>query len=194
MKVLFIEVCRNPEIEKSTDTRVISDHLKTKGIDYKIFSNDGIWPQKTRLTRTVLASSLNQPGANLVHLSSHGDENGLVLQWTDAPQIRDRRPNLILSPVEIATMPEWSGKLVVTASSTTTVLVDKFLQAGALGVVSPDRTISWRNVNPFLEEFYEGLASRKTLGQALSQSSAKYPDLSHITIHAKRNIDSTVLA
>jgi hypothetical protein len=90
-------------------------------------------------------------------------------------------------------MSEWSGKLVVTASSTTTVLADKFLQAGALGVVSPDRTISWRNVNPFLEEFYEGLASRKPLGQALSQSSAKYPDLAPITIHAKRNIDSTVL-
>jgi hypothetical protein len=193
MKVLFIEVCRNPEIEKSTDTRVVSDYLKAKGIDYKVFSNDGIWPQKTKLTRAVLASSLSQPGANLVHLSSHGDENGLVLQWTDAPQIRDRRPNLILSPTEIATMSEWSGKLVVTASSTTTVLADKFLQAGALGVVSPDRTISWRNVNPFLEEFYEGLASRKPLGQALSQSSAKYPDLAPITIHAKRNIDSTVL-
>ncbi|NJN62507.1 MAG: CHAT domain-containing protein [Coleofasciculaceae cyanobacterium RL_1_1] len=194
MKVLFIEVCRNPEIEKSTDTRVISDHLKTQGIDCKVFSNDGIWPQKTKLTRTVLASSLKQPGANIVHLSSHGDENGLVLQWTEAPQIRDRRPNLILSPTEIATMPEWAGKLVVTASSTTTALVDQFLQAGALGVVSPDRTISWRNVNPFLELFYEGLSSRKSLGQALSQSSAKYPDLSHITIHAKRNIDSTVVA
>ncbi|TAF54363.1 MAG: CHAT domain-containing protein [Oscillatoriales cyanobacterium] len=194
MKVLFIEVCRNPEIEKSTDTRVVSDYLKTKGIDYKVFSNDGIWPQKTKLTRAVLASSLNQPGANLVHLSSHGDENGLVLQWTEAPQIRDRRPNLILSPTEIATMSEWSGKLVVTASSTTTVLADKFLQAGALGVVSPDRTISWRHVNSFLEEFYEGLASRKPLGQALSQSSAKYPELAHITIHAKRNIDSMVLA
>jgi len=193
MKVIFIEVCRNPEIDKSTDTRIVSEYLKTQGIDYKVFSNDGCWPQKTTFTQTTLASSLQLPGANLVHLSSHGDEDGLVLQWSKAEKIRDRRPQLILKASEISTMRGWSGKVIVTASSTTTALADRFLEAGALGVVSPDRTISWRHINSFFQEFYQALANRQPLGRALAQAGDKYPELKNISIHARRNIDGTAL-
>jgi len=193
MKVIFLEVCRNPEINKSTDTRVVSEYLKSKSIEFDIYSNDGIWPNRTALSRTVIASALERPGVKLVHLSAHGDQDGIVLTWTNAEKIRDRHPEIILTGRDIAAMPQWKDKIVVTASSTTTALVDDFLKAGALAVVSPDRTISWKHVNSFFESFYEGVASRLPIGKALAASVSKFPELQNITIHAKRNIDTLVV-
>jgi len=47
MKVAIFEVCRSPEIKKKTESLILSHFFTKQAIDYKLYSNDGIWQEKT---------------------------------------------------------------------------------------------------------------------------------------------------
>ena len=122
-----------------------------------------------------------------VHLALHGDRDGLVLGWSQAEKIRDRRPQTRLSPNAIETMTQWRGKLIVSGAASVYPLADAFLQAGASGVVVPERSISYQNLVPFLDIFYGKLANRQAPQTALDSAIRQFPDLQSFRLLSRRN-------
>lgn len=194
MKVAIFEVCRNPEIEKQTETLLLSQAFDRLGIDCDVYSNDGIWRQRTFLNRSLLQNCLAKPGLRVVHLALHGDSKGLVMRWSKAEKIRDRRPQEILSPADIEAMTEWRDKLIVSGASRTTALTDSFLAAGAAAVLCPEHPISYQHFLPFSEVFYGKLAARQPLRPALDASLSQFPDLKSFRLFSRRNVGSLTLA
>lgn len=187
MKVAIFEVCRNPEIEKQTETLMLSQAFDRLEIDCDVYSNDGIWRQRTFLNQSLLRNCLSSSGLNVVHLALHGDNKGLVMRWSKAEKIRDRRPQETLSRSNIESMDEWRGKLVVSGASSTTAIAEAFLAAGAVGVLCPEHPISYQNLIPFLEIVYGQLAQRATVRSALDAGLAKFPDLKSFRLISRRN-------
>lgn len=177
MKVAIFEVCRNPEIQKQTETLMLSQAFERAGIDCQVYSNDGIWDRRTFLNRSLLQKCLSEAGVDVVHLALHGDRDGLVLGWSNAEKIRDRRPQERLSPNDIEIMTQWRGKLIVSGAASVYPLADAFLKAGVSGVLVPERSISYQHLVPFLEVVYRKLASRQSPRNALDIALRQFPDL-----------------
>lgn len=177
MNVAIFEVCRNPEIRKQTETLMLSQAFERLGIPCQVYSNDGIWDRRTFLNRSLLQKSLSDGAVDVVHLALHGDRDGLVLGWSKAEQIRDRRPQDRLSPQDIEQMTQWRGKLVVSGAASVYPLANAFLNAGASGVLVPERSISYQHLVPFLEVVYSKLANRQSPRNSLDIAIGQFPDL-----------------
>ena len=177
MKVAIFEVCRNPEIEKQTETLMLSQAFERAGIDCQVYSNDGIWGRRTFLNRSLLQKCLGEGDIDVVHVALHGDRDGLVLGWSKVEKIRDRRPQERLSPNDIEMMPQWRGKLIVSGAASVYPLADAFLKAGVSGVLVPERSISYQNLVPFLEILYSKLAKRQSPQNSLDMAIRQFPDL-----------------
>ncbi len=177
MNVAIFEVCRNPEIRKQTETLMLSQAFERLGIPCQVYSNDGIWDRRTFLNRSLLQKCLGDESVDVVHLALHGDRDGLVLGWSKAEKIRDRRPQDRLSPQDITQMSQWRGKLVVSGAASVYPLADAFLNAGASGVVVPERSISYQHLVPFLEILYSKLANRQSPRNSLDSAIRQFPDL-----------------
>ncbi|MFO8038199.1 MAG: hypothetical protein R6U67_01975 [Sodalinema sp.] len=177
MNVAIFEVCRNPEIRKQTETLMLSQAFERLSIPCQVYSNDGIWDRRTFLNRSLLQKCLGDESVDVVHLALHGDRDGLVLGWSKAEKIRDRRPQDRLSPQDIEMMSQWRGKLVVSGAASVYPLADAFLNAGASGVVVPERSISYQHLVPFLEILYSKLANRQSPRNCLDIAIRQFPDL-----------------
>ncbi|MBO9998794.1 MAG: hypothetical protein J7641_07250 [Cyanobacteria bacterium SID2] len=192
MKVAIFEVCRNPEIEKQTETLMLSEFFKRSGIPCNVYSNDGIWTQRTFLNRSLLQKCLTEAGLSVVHLALHGDRNGLVIRWSNAEKIRDRRPQDLLSPSDIEMSGEWRDKLVVSGAYSAAQLADSFLKAGVTAAVFPEHPISYQHLVPFLEVFYGKLAAGQSVRVAMNAGVEKFPDLKSFKIFSRRSADTLV--
>lgn len=186
MNVAIFEVCRNPEIRKQTETLLLSQAFERLGIPCQVYSNDGIWQRRTFLNRSLLQKSLTEDTVDVVHLALHGDREGLVLGWSKAEKIRDRRPQTRLSPNDIEIMTQWRGKLIVSGAASVYPLAESFLNAGASGVVVPERSISYQNLIPFLEGFYGKIAARQSPQTALDSAIRQFPDLQSFRLLSRR--------
>ncbi|NMG57738.1 hypothetical protein E1H12_04145 [Geitlerinema sp. P-1104] len=186
MNVAIFEVCRNPEIRKQTETLLLSQAFERLRIPCQVYSNDGIWQRRTFLNRSLLQKSLTEDTVDVVHLALHGDREGLVLGWSQAEKIRDRRPQTRLSPSDIESMTQWRGKLIVSGAASVYPLAESFLNAGASGVVVPERSISYQNLIPFLEGFYGKIASRQSPQPALDSAIRQFPDLQSFRLLSRR--------
>ncbi|MCC5896452.1 MAG: hypothetical protein JJU32_00860 [Phormidium sp. BM_Day4_Bin.17] len=187
MNVAIFEVCRNPEIRKQTETLLLSQAFERLGIPCQVYSNDGIWQRRTFLNRSLLQKSLTEEAVDVVHLALHGDRDGLVLGWSNAEKIRDRRPQERLSPSDIESMTPWRGKLIISGAASVYPLADSFLTAGASGVIVPERSISYQNLVPFLEEFYGRIANRQAPQTALDSALRQFPDLQNFRFLSRRS-------
>lgn len=55
MKVLVLEACRSPEVNKSlTESLVLSQLFNENGINYELYSNDGIWENRVHLDEDLI--------------------------------------------------------------------------------------------------------------------------------------------
>ncbi|WP_159788979.1 hypothetical protein [Sodalinema gerasimenkoae] len=187
MNVAIFEVCRNPEIRKQTETLLLSQAFERLAIPCQVYSNDGIWQRRTFLNRSLLQKSLSETALDVIHLALHGDRDGLVLGWSQAEKIRDRRPQTRLSPSEIESMTQWRGKLIVSGAASVYPLADSFLTAGASGVIVPERSISYQHLVPFLEGFYGSLANRQASQTALDSAIRQFPDLRSFRFLSRRS-------
>ncbi|KPQ40157.1 MAG: CHAT domain [Phormidium sp. OSCR] len=156
---------------------MLSQAFERAGIDCQVYSNDGIWDRRTFLNRSLLQKCLSEGDVDVVHLALHGDRDGLVLGWSKAEKIRDRRPQERLSPQDITQMSQWRGKLIISGAASVYPLADAFLNAGASGVIVPERSISYQHLVPFLDQLYSKLANRQAPRNALDSAIRQFPDL-----------------
>ncbi|WP_144054051.1 hypothetical protein [Baaleninema simplex] len=194
MKVAIFEVCRNPEIEKQTETLMLSEFCKRSGIECEVYSNDGIWTKRTFLNRSLFQNCLSDTDTKVVHLALHGDRDGLVMRWSNAEKIRDRRPQERLSPQDIESIVQWRDKVVVSGAYSAAKLSDAFLKAGVAAAVFPEHPISYQHLVPFLEIFYGKLATGLSVRNALNAGLSKFPDLKSFKIFSRRSPDTLVVA
>lgn len=113
MKVAIFEVCRSPEIKKKTESLILSNFFIKQAIDYKLYSNDGIWQKKTVFDINLFKFYLKKLDFNIVHLAMHGTNDGLILQWSNAiiplNQQCDRARNRVPpSAPNSGQIPSWS--------------------------------------------------------------------------------------
>lgn len=176
IKVVIFEVCRSPEIRKKTEALILSQMFSRQGIDYELYSNDGIWPNKTIIDKDLIKCTLANPNVKIVHLALHGDDNGLVLKWSNAKRIRDRMPEDRLTAKEIKTSIEWKKKLIVSGACGSAILARFFLHAGAEAVIAPVIPIAWTNLAEFFGVFYTALFSGHDVAQALDVAITQFPE------------------
>ncbi|MEQ8961550.1 MAG: CHAT domain-containing protein [Coleofasciculus sp. C2-GNP5-27] len=176
MKIAIFEVCRSPEIKKKTESLILSHFFTKQAIDYKLYSNDGIWQEKTILDKDSLRLYLKKPDFNIVHLAMHGTNDGLILQWSNVKNIGERVPEVILTDFDISLMREWQGKVVVSGVCRSAQLADSFLAAGAAAVIAPQSPIPWTNLGLFFSFFYKKIFSGKSLILALDLAIWQFPE------------------
>ncbi len=176
MKVVIFEVCRSPEFKKETEALILSNFFREQNIDYEVYSNDGIWLDKTVLDQNLLRQVLKESGADIVHLAMHGNDMGLVLKWSESKDIRDRIAEDILTKFGIKEINEWHGKLLVSGACSSAKLAKSFLDVGATGVIAPETSIPWINLGRFFQIFYKALFSGQQANSALALAISKFPE------------------
>jgi hypothetical protein len=176
MKVIVFEVCRSPEIAKMTEAFILSKIFSQKGIDYEIYSNDGIWLSKTIIDKYFIKSCLANYDIKIAHLALHGDNSGLILKWSSTKRIKDRIPVLRLTGNDIKAIKEWNKKLIVSGACSSAKFAKYFLYAGAEAVIAPSTPIDWTNLADFFGLFYAMLFSGQKASQCLDTAIIKYPE------------------
>lgn len=170
MNVAIFEVCRSPEIKKETEAIIFSNFFNQQGINYEVYSNDGIWLEKTILNKEFMRQCLKKPDLNVVHLAMHGNDNSIVFKWSKAKNIKDWIVEDSLTSFDIRNMSEWHGKLVVSGACSLAKLANYFLEAGAKNVIAPENLIDWTNLGKFFKLFYMALNSGQSPMSALALS------------------------
>jgi len=176
MKVIIFEVCRSPEIQKETEAQVLSQFFSENGIEYELYSNDGIWPVKTVIDKNFIKYCLTKSEVRTVHLAIHGDDKGLILKWSNAKTIADRIPEDRLTGIEIREIKEWNKKLIVSGACSSAKLASFFLDTGAEAVIAPDVPIDWTNLAEFFRVFYKTLFSAQKPASALEFAITQFPE------------------
>lgn len=176
MKVLILEACRSPEINKGlTESLVLSQLFRSNGIDYELYSNDGIWTNRVHLDETLIRNCLKDPSIEIVHFAVHGGSQGLILQWSDAPYIGNRVPLILLSGSTIRLMEGFQGKLIVSGACSSAQFANDFLAAGARAVVAPLAEIPWSEIGLFFKSFYLSYYLSASAKGALSKAVKDFP-------------------
>lgn len=176
MKVLILEACRSPEINKGlTEPSVLSQFFKSNDIDYELYSNDGIWTKRVHLDETLIRNCLKDPSIEIVHLAVHGESQGLILKWSDAPYIGNRVPLSFLSGSAIRSIEEFQGKLIVSGACSSAQFANDFLAAGARAVVAPVAEIPWSEIGLFFKSFYLSYCLSASAQDALSKAVKDFP-------------------
>jgi hypothetical protein len=186
MKVTIFEVCRSPEIKKITEPVVLSEFFAANGIDYEVYSNDGIWPHPVTISKNFIEACLKQSEPEIIHLAMHGDDYSFILKWSRAEQIKSRVPEAILTGPEIQRMREWREKLIVSGACNSSKLAPFFLEAGARAVIAPEFPVSWANLGQFFCVFYEALFSGEKIEEALKLALSRFPEYWCYQIHRKQ--------
>jgi hypothetical protein len=176
MKVVIFEVCRSPEIRKDREALILSNFFIEQSIDYEVYSNDGIWLDRKVLNKELLVHYLKHSGAGIVHLAMHGNDDGLVLKWSESENIRNRVVEDLLTSFDIKTTCEWRGKLVVSGACSSAKLAKFFLDAGATGVIAPETPIPWLNLGRFFQIFYKALFTGQQPREALALAISQFPE------------------
>lgn len=112
MKVVIFEVCRSPEIKNETEALILSNFFKQESIDYEVYSTDGIWLNRKVLDKDLIRQYLKQSAPEIVHLAMHGDNNGLILKWSNEQDIKYRVAEDVLTSFDIKRITELHGKLL----------------------------------------------------------------------------------
>ena len=176
MKVLILEACRSPEVKKHlTEPLVLSQLFSDNGIDYELYSNDGIWTERVRLDDTLIRNRLEEASVDVVHFAVHGSAKGLVLRWSSEPDIGDRGPTYILTGDDIRSIEELKGKVVVSGACSSAKFADDFLAAGADAFVAPLVDVSWEKIGLFFKAFYLTYRSSKIAKDALNKAVKDFP-------------------
>ncbi len=157
MKVIILESCRRPEIKKETQALLLSNFFTQQGIDYELYSNDGIWQERVIVDQDLLKCCLKKLDIGIVHLAMHGSYDGFVLRWSSNETISKRVAQELLTNSDIKAISEWHGKLVVSGACCFAGLASSFLDGGATGVVAPENLIPWTNLGKFFSLFYKAL-------------------------------------
>jgi len=187
MKIIIFEVCRSPEIKKETEALILSNLFKQENIEYEVYSNDGIWLNRKVLDKDLIRQYLKQSDTEIVHLAMHGDNNGLVLKWSNAQDIKDRVAEDVLTGFDIKRIAEWHGKLLVTGACSSAKLAKFFLDAGAIGVIAPSTPIPWLNLGRFFQVFYKELFSKQPTRSALALAIAQFPEFKSYQFYSISN-------
>lgn len=117
MKVLILESCRSPEINKGVTESLILSRLKSENnIEYELYSNDGIWENPTLIDESLIRNLLKESSIDVVHFAVHGGEEGLILQWSNAIDLSKKVPVSVLTGSQISLLKELSGKLIVSGA------------------------------------------------------------------------------
>lgn len=176
MNITIFEACRSPEIEKETEGLILSQFFKEHALDYVLYSNDGIWPDRVIISRELIERRLSQPTVNIVHLAMHGLEQGLALNWSNAPERRNRVVIDLLTPDEIRAINGWQGKLIVSGACNSALIAQAFLDAGAAGIIAPREGIPWPNLGNFFRLFYTMLFAGKSASKSLAEAKVAFPE------------------
>ena len=187
MKVAIFEVCRSPEIKKETEALILSKFFKQENIDYEVYSNDGIWFKRTVLDKNLLRQCLKQSNPGIIHLAMHGDEQGLILKWSNSEDIRNRVVEDLLTSLDIKTISEWHDKLLVSGACSSAKLARFFLDAGVTGVIAPLTPISWLNLGRFFQVFYKALFSSQPPRSALALAITQFPEFKSYQVYSASN-------
>ena len=176
MNVALFEVCRSPQVVKPcTEAIILSRLFERLGIDYELWSNDGIWPNQIEIDSILISESLAYTVFDIVHLAVHGEPNGLILRWSTDDAIEERRPEEWLSGEDIRQMSCWDGKVIVSGACSSSILAADFLDAGASAVVAPPMDVSWPGLGAFFEVFYRCLHQTLDVANALEAATREYP-------------------
>jgi CHAT domain-containing protein len=185
MKVAIFDVCRSPEIKKETEALILSSFFNQEKIDYEVYSNDGIWLNKKVLNKDLIRQHLKQSDAEIIHLAMHGDNQGLILKWSKAQEIKERVPEDVLTSLDIKTTSEWQGRVVVSGACSSAQLSRFFLEAGATGVIAPSTPIPWLNLGRFFQVFYQALFSSQPTRSALALAIAQFPKFNSYQVYSR---------
>lgn len=179
MRVLILEACRSPEINKGlTEPLVLSQLFSDNDIEYEIYSNDGIWANQVQIDEALIRSRLKEFTVDIVHLAVHGGAQGLILKWSNAPDIGDRVPLSLLAGSEIRLIKEFQGKLIVSGACASAQFANDFLAAGADAIVAPLTEISWSKIGLFFKTFYLSYRLSKSAQDALNTAVDEFPQYS----------------
>lgn len=178
MKVLILEACRSPEVDKGfTEAIVLSKLFDDNGIDYELYSNDGIWANKVYLSEALIGSYLSS-SIDIVHFAVHGGSQGLILRWSNAPYVGNRTPLELLTGNAIRSTEEFQGKLVVSGACASAQFANDFLAAGACAVVAPLTEIPWLDIGLFFKRFYLSYRLSESAKNALNIAVEDFPQYS----------------
>ncbi|NEQ22029.1 MAG: CHAT domain-containing protein [Microcoleus sp. SIO2G3] len=189
MKVIIFEICRSPEIQKETEALILSNFFTQQGIDYKVYSNDAIWSERTVLDKDFMGRCLRNHDVGIVHLAMHGNNNGFVLRWSDAENIRYRVAEDLLTSFEIGMMSGWKGKMLVSGACSSAKLASSFLEAGATDVIAPETPIPWRNLGSFFKLFYQALFLGQNAISALALAISQFPEFKSYQVYSTNSRD-----
>lgn len=186
MKILLIEVCRSPEIDKSdTEAKLLSRQFDQCGLDYRIYSNDLMWMDPMAIDRSRIDDWLADWQPDIVHLATHGDSRGLVLQWSHEQLFRQRRPTNWLTGKDIRSMKGWVGRTVFSGACESGMLASDFLAAGATGVVAPTHMVPWAQLARFFGQVYAALlADPGSINAAVRDATNHYQGLSSYRVYS----------
>jgi len=176
MRVLILEACRSPEVNKGlTESLVLSKLFSDNDIEYELYTNDGIWTNRIHIDKALIRSRLKESPIDIVHFAVHGGAQGLVLKWSDADRIGNRIPLDLLTGSEIRLIRELQGKLIVSGACTSAQFANDFLAAGAHAVVAPLTEISWSKIGLFFKAFYLSYRLSKSAPDALNKAVEEFP-------------------
>jgi hypothetical protein len=176
MKVLILEACRSPEVDKGlTEPLVLSQLFSNSGIEYELYSNDGIWTNQVQIDEVLIRNCLQASSIDVVHFAVHGTAQGLILKWSDAPSIKERMPLSFLTGSQIRLMQELQGKLIVSGACASAQFADDFLAAGAKAVVAPLTDVLWSKIGLFFKAFYLSYRLSESAQDALNEAVVEFP-------------------
>ena len=184
MKILILEACRSPEIRKKTEGLILSCFFTEQGIDYELYSNDGIWSEKV-LNKQMIEQCLKKPGIEIVHLAMHGNDDSFVLRWSKTENISSRFPVELLTDSDIRTINQWQGKLVVSGACNSSKLASSFLASGVKGFIAPSKPVPWANLGSFFQLFYQALFSSQEAITALDLALSDFPEFESYRLYTK---------
>lgn len=176
MKIIILESCRSPEIKKETEASLLSNFFMQQGIEYELYSNDGIWQERVILNQDLLKCCLKKLDVGIVHLAMHGNYDGFVLRWSSHESISKRVAQELLTKSDIRRISEWRGKLVVSGACCSAGFASSFLDAGATGVIAPENLIPWTNLGKFFSLFYKALFLGQNASEALDVAISQFPE------------------
>jgi hypothetical protein len=176
MKVLILEACRSPEIDKGlTEPLILSKLFTNNNIEYELYSNDGIWTNQVQIDEALIRNRLKESSINIVHFAVHGGVQGLILKWSNDAYVGHRVPVSFLTGSGIRLIEEFQGKLIVSGACASAQFADDFLAAGADAVVAPLTEISWSKLGLFFKIFYLSYRSSKSVKDALNKAVEEFP-------------------
>ena len=184
VKILILESCRSPEIQKpDTEPIILSKVFEAEGINYELYSNDYIWQTRIKLDQKKINTKLLEFNPGIVHLAVHGCSRGLVLTWSNEPDIGNRKAIDILTPQKIRLMTAFQGRLIASGACESAQLADDFKFAGAKAVVAPSAPVPWARIGLFFQQFYKSYFKSQNVQYSLTVAIKEYPEYNSYQVY-----------